>query len=69
MNLLAIDEMQLSHIPDCVKKARMMALNTIYNIYEDKRDDDGLSLDNLEKVHCAVKILDTCQRINNVISK
>ena len=69
MNLLVIDEMQLSQIRDCVKKALMMTLNTIHNIYEDNRDDEGLSLDNLEKIHCAVKILDTCQRINNVITK
>lgn len=69
MNRLAVDEMQLAHIPDCVKKARMMALATIHNLYDEDKDDQSLSLEELKKISCAVSILEMCQRVNNVISK
>ena len=67
MNKLAIDEMQLSNIPECIKKARMMALATIHNIYDDDKDDHYLSADELKKIHCAVQILETCQHVNSII--
>lgn len=69
MNRLANDEMQLSNITECVRKAQMLALGTIHNIYEKNKDEHGVNVVDLEKITHAVKILDICQHINNVISK
>lgn len=64
----AIDEFEMSDETECIKHAALMACATIHSLWQDNKDDECLSNDEIYAVKNCVQIICHAKTLNkNVI--